>query len=183
MRRRLLVIMVFVTTALITLSVGCGTISKNASVLNKKVSEGIQKNQSNFEIIITNLANIERKALSDGYATIYDKTEDTYRNKISKPRGGAAQLTPSEIRDIAVIFGKTYFDLKEEIDSKEKQLILQSQQNSEKLIQMNDMVTRYLLSLEKMDSAKKNIANQVGKLTGVDLPSLIGIVRGKIDNI
>lgn len=124
---------------------GCYKIPRNASILNEKVSEGIRRNQVEIEKVITALADVQRAILDQEWDNIYPKIEQKYMS--SKSIGDPSNLTQDDRKKIAANAAKTYYDLKNEINMKENELKLQSRQNTEKLIEINDEISKYLLSL------------------------------------
>lgn len=160
---------------------GCGTVPKNGSVLNQKVSEGIQKNQLEVEKIIKALADVERAILDQEWDNIYVKVEKAYMTKHSVAT--AASLTQDQRKAIAANAAKTYYDLLGKIAAIERTLVAQTQANSKTLVETNDEVTKYLLSVEKLDVATSNIKNKLASLVGIDLSSISGLAKNLIGGI
>jgi len=101
------------------------------------------------------------------------------RKSIADP----SNLTQDDRKKIAANAAKTYYDLLDEINSKENELKLQSRQNAEKLIEINDEISKYLLSLEKLDDARNNVVQKLGELTGIDFSKLDGLAKKLIGGI
>jgi len=165
----------------ILLIAGCSKIPRNASILNEKVSEGIRRNQVEIEKIITALVDVQRAILDQEWDNIYQKIEQKYMS--SKSIADPSNLTQDDRKKIAANAAKTYYDLLDEINSKENELKLQSRQNAEKLIEINNEITKYLLSLEKLDEARNNAVQKLGELTGIDFSILDGLTKKLIGGI
>lgn len=165
----------------ILLIAGCSTIPRNASILNEKVSEGIRRNQIEIEKIIMALADVQRAILDQEWDNLYQKIEQKYmsRKSIADP----SNLTQDDRKSIAANAAKTYYDLLDEINSKENEIKLQSRQNAEKLIEINDEISKYLLSLEKLDEARNKVVQKLGELTGIDFSKLDGLTKKLIGGI
>lgn len=157
------------------LIIGCYKIPRNASILNEKVSEGIRRNQVEIEKVITALADVQRAILDQEWDNLYQKIEQKYMS--SESIADPSTLTQDDRRRIAANAGKTFYDIKNEISLKENELKLQSRQNAEKLIEINDEVSKYLLSLEKLDEARNNVVQKLGELTGIDFSKLDGLAK------
>lgn len=160
---------------------GCSTVPKNGSVLNQKVSEGINKNQVEVEKIIKALANVERAILDQEWDNIYIKVEKAYITKHSV--AATASLTQDQRKAIAANAAKIYYDLLGEIATIERTLVAQTQTNSKTLVEINDEVTKYLLSVEKLDLATSNIKNKLASLAGIDLSIISGLAKNLIGGI
>ncbi|MCK4824874.1 hypothetical protein KA005_54485 [bacterium] len=160
---------------------GCSKIPRNASILNEKVSEGIRRNQVEIEKVITALAEVQRAILDQEWDNIYPKIEQKYMS--SKSMTDPSDLTQDDRKKIAANAAKTFYDLKDEIDSKENELKLQSRQNAGKLIEINNEISKYLLSLEKLDDARNNVIQKLGELTGIDFSKLDGLAKKLIGGI
>lgn len=158
---------------------GCTSIPENGSMLNQKVSEGIARNQIEVEKIIKALADVERAILDEEWGTIYEKIETEYvtKHRIQPP------LTPEQRRAIAANAAKTYYGLLKQISSIEHTLVSQTRANSEALIAMNDEVSKYLLSVESLDAARKNVESQLKAIVGIDMSSISGLANTLVGGI
>jgi hypothetical protein len=161
--------------------VGCSTVPQNGSVLNRKVSEGINKNQIEVAKIIKALADVERNILNEEWDNIYAKVENKYMVKHAIVN--AAFLTQDQRRAIAANAAETYHNLLSDIKGVEETLQSQTQANANILIEINDEVTKYLLSTEKFDEATNNIKNKIAGLLGLDLTSLSGLAKKLVGRI
>ena len=157
---------------------GCSTIPENASILNEKVSEGIKRNQVETEKIITALADVQRAILDEEWDNLYQKIEEKYMS--SKNITDPSALSQGDRRRIAANAAKTYYGILNKINSKEKILKLQSRQNAEKLIETNDEISKYLLSVVRLDEARANVVQKLGELTGVNISELDGFTKSLI---
>jgi CRISPR/Cas system-associated endonuclease Cas1 len=165
----------------VLLTAGCSTIPKHASILNEKVSEGIRRNQVETEKIITALADVQRAILDQEWDNLYQKIEQKYMS--SKNIADPNSFSDDDRRRIAANAAKTYYDLLGEINLKEYELKLQSRQNAEKLIEINNEISKYLLSLERLDQARNNVLQKLGELTGIDFSKLDGLTKKLIGGI
>lgn len=149
----------------------CSNVPENGSVLNSMVSQGIAKNQLETEKIIKALADVERAVLNEKWDDIYEKTEAKY---VADRGLNVNSLTHEQRRAIAANSSQVYFSLKAEIATIEAGLVAQTQANSNAIIAVNDTVTEYLLSLEKLDVATGKIRNKISSVTGIDFSVIIG---------
>ena len=156
----------------VLLLAGCSTIPKNASKLSATLTEGIKKNGTECEKIIVALADVQRAILNEKWDDIYARVEKKYFD--SRNITDAKTLTEADRRRIAANAAKTFYDLKEDIAAKEKALKLQLQENTTRLVEINDSIQGYLLSLEKLDQSRSAVTKKVSELAGVDLSSLSG---------
>lgn len=163
------------------LLVGCSSIPKHASILNQQVSEGISKNQTEVEKIIKALADVERAILDQKWDMIYAKVENAYIRRHAL--ADAASLTQDQRRAVAANAAKTYYDLLDKISEIERVLVSRTRANSNTIIEINDEVTKYLLSLEELDVAKSNINSKLSNILGVDLSSISGLANNLIGGI
>ncbi len=158
---------IIVSISLFVLFSGCSTIPKNASILNAKVSEGIKRNQIETEKIITALGDIQRAILDEEWDNIYAKTEKKYlsSHSISDP----TTLTQQDRNAIAVNASEAYNNLLNEISEREKAIKQQTRQNTEILIEINDEISYYLLSLERLDAARSNVTQLLDNIIGIQI--------------
>ncbi|MDS1310086.1 hypothetical protein [Marinobacter xiaoshiensis] len=161
--------------------VGCSTIPRNGSILNQQVSDGIIRNQIEVEKIIKALADVERAILDKEWDSLYVKIENAYIAKHSVADG--ASLTQDQRKSIAANASKVYFGLLHKISDVEKSLISKTNANSKILIEINDEVSRYLLSIQELAEAKININNKLSNMTGVDLSNISGIAHNLVGGI
>lgn len=160
---------------------GCSTTPQNGSVLNQRVSDGIERNQVEIEKIIMALGDVERAILDQEWDNIYAKVEKAYMAKNSIAT--EMSLTQEQRAAIAANAAKTYYDLLEKISSTERTLINQTRANSKTLVDANDEVTKYLLSVEKLESASNNIKEKLSSFVGLDLSSITGLAKSLIGGI
>lgn len=156
------------------LLIGCASIPKGSSYVSLKVTEGIQRIQTENEKIIKALADTERAILDEKWDDIYAKTEKKYmeKYKISDP----SQFTHDDRRKIAANAALARETILKEIAKKENELIEKSRSNSDTVIMMNDEVVRYLNSLENIKETRNRINNMFDKFTGIDISNLQGTV-------
>lgn len=159
---------------------GCASIPENGALLNAQVSAGIQRHQQAIEIFIKAIADIERNILDEKWEEIYLSSEDEYRSDHHIAQ--AAQLTLDQRIDIAAIAAAVREDILNTIITKEDYLIGETRHNALLLIDINDCVTEYLLSLQELDRVREDIANKFKSLTGIDMGSLIGTVTSIVDS-
>lgn len=171
----------FILCFFIVSLMGCSSIPKNGAILNQKVSEGISKNQTEVEKIIKALADVERAILDQEWDHIYVKIEKAYMTKNSIASGTA--LTQDQRKAIAANAAKIYYDLLGKISSVEATLKSQTQANSNTLIEINNEVTKYLLSVENLDSATSNITEKTSHLLGINITSISGLANKLIGDI
>lgn len=176
MERKLILVV-----SMVLVLAGCTTIPRHGSVLNQKVSEGIARNQVETEKIIKALADVERAILDQEWDSIYIKVEKVYMTKNNIM--DATQMTQSQRRAIAANAAKTYYDLLNQIAVIENKLISQSRANSQILIEINDEITKYLLSTETLEAARQSIANKLSELVGFDLTSITGVGKKLIGGV
>ncbi len=161
---------------------GCGSsLPQNGSTLNQKVGEGIQKNQVEVEKIIMALADVERSILDQEWDNVYLKVEGAYMAKNAVP--SAALLSQDQHQAVAADAAKTYYSLRGKITAIERTLIAQTQSNSKTLLEINDEVTKYLLSVQELDSAADNIDEKLESLVGINLSGISGLAKSLIGGI
>lgn len=160
---------------------GCTSIPQNGSILNQKVSEGITRYQIEVEKIIKALADVERAILNEEWDTIFAKVEKAYMVKHNIT--SESTLTQIQRRAIAANAAQTYNNLINDIAIIEQTLVSQTQANSKTLIAVNDEVTKYLLSVEELDSARSNITKKIAGIVGIDLTSISGQAEKLIGGI
>lgn len=151
---------------------GCASIPKNGAALSARVSEGIRRNQTETEKIIRALGDVERGILDERWEEIYKKVEDAYRKKHNIATEG--QLNFDQRLDVATNAAAVREQLLSEISLAENTLLEQSRVNSQKLLEMNDVVTNYLLSLKNYQEANEAMTGFVSQIIGVDLNRLRG---------
>lgn len=160
---------------------GCSSIPENGAILNQKVSDGISKNQAETEKIIKALADVERAILDREWDSIYVKIETAYLTKYAI--ADAASLTQNQRKAIAANAAKTYYDLLDKIAVVETRLVSQTQANSETIIEINDEVTKFLLSTETLDQASNKVKGKLSEIVGIDVTSLPGLAKNLIGGI
>jgi hypothetical protein len=171
---------VFFLSATLLLT-GCVRIPKNASLLSAKVSEGVTRVQTEHEKVIVALANVERGVLDEQWDKIYAKVESGYmqRNSLSD----ASRMSQDDRRKIAANAAKVRENILSDIAAKEQELKDASRKNSDVVVQINEVVRRYLLSLEKWEEAREKIEGLFKSITGVDFSKIQGVAMDKIKNI
>jgi hypothetical protein len=163
---------------LLFLTASCASIPKDAVILTGQVSVGIERMQAQTEIIIGVVGDIERAMLDERWEGIYHGAEAQYLQKHQVPSGAA--LTQDQRNDIAVAASSVREDILAAIASKEKELIQASRDNAAQVIEINTVVERYMLSLEKIEASRQKTKDLLDKITGVPLGSLVGIVEAKL---
>jgi hypothetical protein len=158
---------------------GCPAIPKNAAALTAKVSEGILRNQAETERIIHTLAEVERGVLDDRWEEIYQSTETAYRKK--KGMTSDAALSFDDRLNVATNAAAVRDGILKEISDIEANLISQSRANSQKVVEMNEEVHRYLLSLQSLQEANDDLSRKLQEITGVDVSGLVGKTRRAIE--
>jgi len=168
-RRVLTWVFIFWGTLALT---GCASIPKNGAVLSARVSQGIERNQTETEKIIHALADVERAVLDERWEEMFKKVEDLYRQK----HNIAADAPLNFEQRLAVAENATAVRerLRAEIAAIENTLLEQSRANSQKLVEMNNVVTDYLLSLKNLQEANEAMTGLVSQITGIDLTKLKG---------
>jgi hypothetical protein len=166
------------------LFLGCASIPKNASILSASVNQGIERLELETEVIIKTLGDVERAILDEKWEDIYDKVEAKYRTEFNIP--ARQVLTRDEQIDVATGAAAVRETLLKSISDKEDALVTKSRENSKKVIDINNKVQNYLLSLEKYDKATDEISKLAKDITGIDPQSILGTVekgiQGSIDN-
>ncbi len=152
--------------------VGCTNVAKNGALLNQSVSDGIQSYQMEVEKIIVALGNTERTVLDNNWDTIYAKVEKKYATKHSID---VTNMTHVERRKIAAIAAQAYFSLLENIKLIENTLITKTRENAEQLVETNNEISKYLLSIEKLEATRNNIKGELKKIIGIDFSKLQGL--------
>ena len=160
---------------------GCASIPRGTSFISLKVTEGIQRIQTENEKIIKALANTERAILDEKWDNIYAKTEKKYieKHKISDP----SQFTLDDRRKIAANAALARETILNEIVKKENELIEKSRSNSDTVIKMNDEVIRYLNSLDNIKETRNRINGIFNQLIGVDILTLQGTVLREMNTL
>ena len=160
---------------------GCASIPKNGAQLNSQVSLGIQRYQQEVESIIKTLGDVQRAILDEKWEEIYRKAEHKYRNE--QGLDPASPLSQEQRIDVATIASGHREDILKEIEVLESELINKTRKNSFTLIEVNDHVTSYLLSLQKLDAAKQDITNKISSLVGIDIKALTKVAMAAIDKL
>lgn len=174
--KKLVVSLLLLTAPLI----GCSSIPENGALLNAKVSEGIAKNQLETEKIIKALGDVERAILNEKWDDIYAKVEEKY---LARHSVAEADLTQAQRRAIAANAAKTYYDLRDDISAIEAGLVAKTKANAQAVIDVNDVVTNYLMSLEKLDAATGKIRTKIEDITGIDFSDISGKAVELIEGI
>lgn len=147
----------------------CSTVPKEASLLNDKVSTGIQTYQANVEQIIKQFAASQRAFKDKIWSKLYDDVQAEYIKKHNI--ADASKLSNYDHKYIARQTQDGFNLLVAEINEKEAALISQSKSNANALITANDEVTKYLMSLETHDESRQKVRESLSKITGIDLSS------------
>jgi len=166
-------LVVLALAACILLFSGCTTVPKNGALLSAKLTEGIQRNQSETEKIITALADTQRAILSDNWEIIYAKVERGYRE--INGLGADAALDDTQRSEVAAVAAKTYYDLRAVIAAKEDELKGATRANAAQLVEINETVQKYLLSVEKLDASRNAVLDKLQKVAGIDFSSITGL--------
>ena len=165
----------------VTLMFGCSSIPENGAALNSQVSVGISRMHSQTEAIITALAEIERGILDENWEEIYRRSEEKYRR--DERIAENIPLTQEQAIDIATIAAAVRENVLNDISSKEAELKDASRRNADTVIELNETVTNYLLSLQSLEEAKSNATELLTEITGVDVSGLVNLSRRAIDRI
>lgn len=176
--RRLRLLLPFFLAVLFT--AGCSTIPENGALLAAKLTEGIERNQTETEKIIAALAETQRAILGEKWKSIYKAIEDAYMEQQGVADG--KDLTHDQRRAIAVRAGNVWEKLRADIDAVESSLIKQSRANTAQLMEINSTIQKYLLSLEKLDASQRAVISKLEGVTGVNFSSLTGLADQLITN-
>lgn len=160
---------------------GCATIPKDASVLSESVNRGIDSMQTQCEVIIKAMGDIERAILDEKYDEICDSAEAKYRRSNNIP--GDQMLSSENWKDLTVIIISVRENILAEIEDKENNLIELTRLNAMQVQSINGEVQRYILSLEKYDEATTQISALTKRVVGIDPKKLLGTVEHKLLSI
>lgn len=160
---------------------GCASIPENAALLNQRVSDGIQRNQTETDAIVTALADVERAMLDRHWDELYQRIETAYlaKHNIADP----AALDHDQRRAIAATAADAYSRIQDAIEAKEVELLTRTRANTQTLVDLNGEISKYLASVHDLDTAQAAIAQHLGELTGIDIQELLGIARDIIDSL
>lgn len=157
----------------------CASIPKNTSLLSSKVTEGIQKIQTENEKIIKAFANTERLILDTKWNDMYLQIEKQYMNKNNI--SDQTKFTHDDRRKIAANAAMARENILNEIQQVENDLIKKSRKNTDTVIMMNAEVIKYLTSLEDISVTQNSINDIFKNFIDIDVLELQGITENKIN--
>ena len=173
-------IFVFIPAAIL-ITVGCGTVATEGSLLNEQVNTGIEQYQLYVENIIRALADTERAILSQRWEEIYAYAEEEVRAEHGLYP--TDRMNHQQILETATLAALVREEIADEIDSREQNLIEDSRANADLLIAVNHIVTAYLMSQEELEQAKDRINQKIQDITGIDTDKLTGTVFSLIEEL
>jgi len=168
---------------IVIFTAGCVAVPKDSARLSVRVTDGINRLQEQTEAIIKTVGNIERGILDEKWEEIYRKTEEAYRRK--KSLATDAALSAEDRLNIATNAAAVREKILSEIAATEDKLIKTSRSNTASVVGMNEEVTKYLLSIQKLDEANKAMMDLLKQVSGVDVRELLGKAKnsvGKLSN-
>jgi hypothetical protein len=164
---------------IVLLLTSCASIPKNSSILSSKVTEGIQKIQTENEKVIKAFADTERLILDTKWNDMYLQIEKQYMNKNNI--SDQTKFTHDDRRKIAANAAMTRENILNEIQQVENDLINKSRKNTDTVIMMNAEVIKYLTSLEDISVTQNNINDILKNFIDIDVLELQGITENKIN--
>ncbi len=171
--------LIVVLPMIVLLLTSCASIPKNSSILSSKVTEGIQKIQTENEKVIKAFADTERLILDTKWNDMYLQIEKQYMNKNNI--SDQTKFTHDDRRKIAANAAMTRENILNEIQQVENDLINKSRKNTDTVIMMNAEVIKYLTSLEDISVTQNNINDILKNFIDIDVLELQGITENKIN--
>ena len=158
---------------LLLLAASCASVPKGASEANETVSEGIRRLRDQHIETIRAFGDSVRASIQSVWEEeiIFKTIEEVGK------RDANGDYSSEDIADIAATAAEVRDNLLYEVNVKEDELIESTQRNYNGLIQMNDVVTGYLASLEELDSAQQALQQRMLGTVGIESNEVPTVVK------
>lgn len=177
MKKRNFVVLISVAICLL-LTGACASVPKDAIILSSTVTDGIKRMQIENEKVIKAFVDVQRNVLDETYEKIYVSVENKYIK--DKSIQASTPLTKDQQLDITANVIAVRDEILKHIQTKEEELLAHSRANSEKVIEINEQVKKYLKSLSDLNDANDKIKKLLGEMTGVNLDDISDLIKKKI---
>ena len=162
----------------IAAATGCSaSVPSQGALLSEKINQGLTRIEQENEKVIAALADVERAILDQRWEQLYASVEQAY---LTKHAVAAPALTQDDRRKITATASEARQAILDAINAKQAELVARARANTDAVIELNDAIRRYLLSLEELDATQRQITAQLGALTGFDLGGLRGMAEDKL---
>ena len=159
----------------------CMATAKNASIVSQKVTEGIERIQTENEKIIFALAETQRAILDEKWDDIYPEVEKKYMKKHNISDG--FQLSLQDRKKIASTAAQSREDILNLIAQREADLLKKSRANAQTVIEINDEVIQYLNSLERIGKIRSRVRRSFESMIGIDTEAIKNTVDEKLKSL
>ncbi|MFG0273794.1 MAG: hypothetical protein ACF8QF_01925 [Phycisphaerales bacterium] len=154
-------IVVWVVACACTL-VGCAGSEREAALLAQTVETGIDRLHGQQARVIGALGDVERAAVNDEWASMYERAEAGYREREGLGVGDA--LSAQQRMEVAALAAAAREDLLASIEAKEADLLAQSRASVDAVRAMQGELTLYLQSRADAGEVRRRMLAWLGVL-------------------
>jgi hypothetical protein len=158
-------VVVWVVACACTLA-GCTGAEREAALLAHTVETGIDRLHGQQARVIGALAEVERAAVDDEWASMYARAESAYRER--EGLGEAAALTPTQRMEIAALAAAAREELLDSIDAKQADLLAQSRASVDAVLAMQGELALYLAARADAAEVRRRMLAWLGVVEEAD---------------